>query len=717
VLGPGFVERDRAARLFLFRGDMHAEWLAYGSDTKRIVRAFVGGVNAYIELTRRRPELLPFEFERLDYAPALWTPETVVRIRSHGLLWNATREASRARFVRDHGLAALALRDTLQPAHEVEVPEGLDLTAFPDGALDVYHLAKSRVAIERGPDGALVLAARAEPADATRSGSNNWALAPARSATGRPLLANDPHRALSVPSLRYIAHLSAPGLDVIGAGEPALPGISIGHNRRIAFGLTIFFIDQEDLYVYETRPDAPREYRYRGRWEPMTVLRERIPVRGMPPAEISLEYTRHGPVLYRDPDRRIAVALRAAWLEPGMAPYLASLGTMRAQSWDGFLAAMNRWGLPPENMVYADVEGNIGWKPGGLAPIRPNWDGLLPVPGDGRYEWAGFRDMDELPVESNPERGWVATANQMNLPEGYPHGVGFEWIMPYRFERIREVLRARKRFTLEDMVALQTDTRSVTARRVVALLAGLQSDAPDVQRALALLRGWNAALDRSSGAAALYEIWFHRHLVPAAMAAWVDDAETLEALLDEDDLYDVFEGGSTEVWISRLEDPRSWRGEKPLEGRRHVLLSSLAAAVRETERRLGSDWDAWRWGRLHQARVRHPLSALLDGRERAGVDVGPAPRGGSGATVNSTAYSLRDFVQRYGASYRMVLDVGDWDASVAMNSPGQSGDPASPHYRDLFEAWARDETVPLVFGRERVEAVAAQRIVLRPASP
>jgi penicillin amidase len=305
----------------------------------------------------------------------------------------------------------------------------------------------------------------------------------------------------------------------------------------------------------------------------------------------------------------------------------------------------------------------------------------------------------------------------MNLPEGYPHGLGFEWIMPYRYQRIREVLDSRKRFTLDDMVALQMDTRSVTARRVVSLLAGLRSDEPEVQKALALLGGWNGSLDRSSGPAALYEIWFHRHLVPAAMAHWMSDEKTRAALLDEDELYDVFEGGSAEVWISRLEDPRSWQGAKPREERRQVLLASLGAAIAETERLLGSDWDAWAWGRLHQARLEHPLSTLLDARERAEVDVGPAPRGGSGATVNSTAYSLQDFVQRYGASYRMVLDVGDWDRSVAMNSPGQSGDPSSPHYRDLFDPWSRDETFPLLFSRERVEAVATHRIVLRPAPP
>ena len=715
VLGPAFAEKDGAARLFLFRGDMHAEWLAYGSDTKRIVSAFVEGINAYIELTRRDPGLLPFEFELLDYAPALWTPETVVRIRSHGLLWNAVSEDSRARFIRDHGADALRFRERLQPPHELEVPAGLDVAAFPDAALRLYRLAKGRVRVERSPAGDLVLAAGSDAAFHGRSASNNWTVGPERSVSGRPLLANDPHRALSVPSLRYVAHLSAPGLEVIGAGEPALPGISIGHNRRIAFGLTIFYIDQEDVYVYETRPERPDEYRYRDRWEPMEIVTESIPVRGAPAVEARLAFTRHGPVVYRDPRRRQAVAVRAAWLEPGMAPYLGSLSTMRAQSFDEFLAAMNRWGLPPENMVYADVDGNIGWKPGGLAPIRPNWDGLLPVPGDGRYEWAGFRDMDALPVEHNPARGWIATANHMNLPSDYPHPLGFEWILPYRYERIREVLDPGQGSTLDDMLALQLDYRSVSAGRVVALLEGLDSPDPDVVRALGLLRDWDRSLEPTSAPAALYEVWFHRHLVPEVMAHQIDTEPTRKAVLDEDELYDMFEGSSVEVWISLLEDLAAWRGPAPRAARSSVLVASLVAAGEETEDLLGEDWEEWSWGRLHTAQLRHPLSALLEEDARSRVDVGPAPRGGTGDTVNSTGYLLADFVQRWGASFRMVVDVGAWDESVAMNTPGQSGDPESRHYRDLFESWAADETFPLVFGRDRVEAVAEQRIVLRPA--
>jgi len=716
VFGPSFVEKDRAARLFLFRGDMRAEWLSYGADSREIVSAFVEGVNAYIQLCVKNPALLPEEFKQLDYTPALWTPETVVRIRSHGVLNNALSEVSRAKFIRNHGKDALRFREFFQPAHELEIPDGLDLSTIPDDVLEVYELARSGVSFDRNADGELVLAVSETPDSGTPSGSNNWVIAPSRSATGRPILANDPHRAISLPSLRYIAHLSAPGLDVIGAGEPAIPGISIGHNGRVAFGLTIFYIDQEDLYVYKTRPEKPDAYGYRDDWAPMEVISECISVRGAPAVEVELRFTRHGPVVYEDPERQLAIAVRAAWLEPGMSPYLGSVSTMRAQSWGEFLAAMKRWGLPGENMIYADVDGNIGWKPGGLAPIRPNWDGLLPVPGDGRYEWAGFRPSDELPVEHNPKRGWIATANQMSLPADYPHAIGFEWVLPYRYERIREVLQGEHRFALEDMAKLQVDYRSTSARRVVALLEGLSSPNPRIQKALRMLRSWTGSLDADSAAGALYEIWFRRHLTRAVMTHWVDDESTLQAVLDEDELWDVFEGSSVEIWISRLEQPEAWCGPDPLETRNGSLLSSLAAAIDEAVRLLGDDWENWSWGRLHKVELRHPLSTVSDSAQRAKLDVEPVPRGGSGDTVNSTWYELGDFVQQYGASFRMVVDVGKWDDSVAINTPGQSGDPSSPHYRDLFERWAKDETFPLLYSRERIEAVAEHRILLKPSA-
>src|SRR5215213_7842965 len=343
IFGPRFVEKDRAARLFLYRGEMHSEWLAYGPDTRRVATAFVAGINEYVRLARGDPSLLPEEFSLMDYLPSFWSPEDVARIRSHGVYQNLASEVERALVLRDFGPEVEGLRKPLEPSRDISVPDGLDLSLIPTDVLRVYELATEPVEFTG------VQHLRATGLE----GSNNRAISPERTSTGRPILANDPHRAQSVPSLRYAVHLSAPGMDVIGAGEPALPGVSIGHNGKIAFGLTIFSIDQEDLYVYETNPNNPSEYRYGDCWEPMEVEMQGIPVRGQEPVEVELKFTRHGPVIHEDREKGVAFAVRAAWLEHGMAPYLGSMEYMRAQSWDQFLAALNRWGAPGENQVYA----------------------------------------------------------------------------------------------------------------------------------------------------------------------------------------------------------------------------------------------------------------------------------------------------------------------------------------------------------------------------
>ncbi|MEE2778856.1 MAG: penicillin acylase family protein [Acidobacteriota bacterium] len=696
VFGGEYVEQDRAARLFLYRGSMQREWLAYASDTKRIATAFSEGINAYIELTELRPELLPPEFEALDYRPQRWSPDAVARIRSHGLLRNARQEVTRGLFLEKFGPEALAVRDHYEPAHELQTQAGVDPGLIREEWLDTYRLATRGVTFSKGDQ----LARMPSPGDevSISEGSNNWSIAGTRTASGRPLLANDPHRTLAVPSLRYIVHLSAPGLHVIGAGEPALPGVSIGHNDGIAFGLTVFSIDQEDLYVYRTREGAGLEYRYGDGWERMTEVKELIDVRGADPHTVELRFTRHGPVIFEDPANGVAVALRAAWLEPGMAPYLGSIEYMRARTWDGFLAAMNRWGLPGENQVYADVAGNIGWKPGGLAPIRPNWDGLLPVPGDGRYEWDDFYDMDQLPVEANPERGWVATANQMNLPAGYPHQMGFEWAPPHRFDRIAEVLAAEQRVTLSRALELQTDTMSLPARRAAKRLRGLEAGSEEQAAALEMLRDWTGDLAAESAPAALFEVWQRRHL-PRAL--WRE--ELRRHALGEEAIGELIRVGSPGVL--RLLDHGG-----PAAASDTALLSSLGEAWREVGELLGAP-AAWRWGSLHHSLLEHPLGSILDALGVDG-DVGPLPRGGSSETVGNTSYRSADFRQRSGASFRMILDVGAWDRSLAMNSPGQSGDPRSPHYRDLFEPWARDEAFPLLFSRPEVERETVRRLRL-----
>ncbi|MGW5867783.1 penicillin acylase family protein [Streptomyces sp. NPDC055239] len=708
VLGERYAEHDRAARLFLYRGDMAEEWRAYGDDAERVTTAFVDGINAYVALCRTDADQLPPEFALLKYEPAYWHPSDVARIRSHGLQYNLRDEVARALTLREHGPEAEELRRRREPApHRLRVPEGLDLSVIPSDVLRVYDMATTPP-----------WAAGAAPRQGL-DGSNNWVIAPSRTATGRPLLANDPHRGIALPALRYLTHLSAPGIDAIGAGEPALPGISIGHNGQVAFGLTIFPIDQEDLYVYRTNPANPYEYWYQDRWEPMTHVRESIPVRGGDAVPADLWFTRHGPVIRELTDQETAFAVRAAWLGPGMAPYLGSMDYMRAADPDAFVTAMRRWGAPGENQVYASPDGTIGWRPAGRVPVRPGWDGTLPVPGDGRYEWDGFLDVEELPSVRDPAQGWFATANQLNLPPTYPNAektVTYDWYAPTRHDRITEELSAHAAWTVEDCVRLQTDYVSLPGRRVRALLAGLRGEdavaegsAPGdpLATALALLRDWDARLTVDSPAAALFEVWYRRHLRPALLARALDGVvgegqreRALARVLPVEDA-----AADARIDLELLEgDPDPG-----------LLLGTLAEAIDELSGLLGADPGGWSWGALHHAHPHHPIAALLDGPAPEWASVGPVPRGGSGDTVGAAAYGP-GFRQTAGATFRIVVDVGSWDDSVAMNSPGQSGVPGSPHYDDLFASWAADGSFPLLYSRDAVEKHTRRTITLRPSA-
>src|SRR6185312_10518445 len=402
---------------------------------------------------------------------------------------------------------------------EIKVPAGLDPCVVPADVLKDYLLATEQVSFEALAKGgrhaeASAQVKLAQALDAYQNeGSNNWVIAPSRTATGRPILANDPHRAVTAPSLRYIAHLSAPDLDIIGAGEPALPGVSFGHNRDIAWGLTIFYIDQEDLYVYDTKGDA---YRYKGGWEPMKVVHETIEVKGEAPRDVTLKFTRHGPVIDETADSGKgghAFAMRTVWNLPGSSGYFGSSRLWRAKSWTDFKGGQQAWGTPPLNLVFADTSGDIGWSAAGLTPLRPNWDGLLPVPGDGRYEWAGLMPEAKLPASHNPPEGFFATANEMNLPAGYAEPApSYEWGDRSRITRIKEVLASLPKATLADSMALQTDSHDALSRRAIALLKPLRSPDPEVQMGLDLLRAWDNDERTDSAAAALYQVWAGNHL-------------------------------------------------------------------------------------------------------------------------------------------------------------------------------------------------------------
>ncbi|TCR67379.1 penicillin acylase family protein [Bosea sp. BK604] len=695
--GGAFAEADRAARLMLYRGDMDTEWACYGPGAKSAAEAFTAGINAWIARLEANPNQLPVEFQRMGTRPARWAAEDCVRLRSHGPLFNFGRELARADVVNRFGLKGEAARKRLEPDWTLVAPEGIAAEPVPPEVRQVFALATNQPAFD----------AANTAAPETVGGSNNWAISGARTETGRPILASDPHRLLLLPALRYVSHLSAPGLDVIGAGEPGVPGIALGHNRTSAFCLTIHPADQADLYVYELHPDDPTRYRYQGEWEAMETIGETIAVAGAGERRVDLHWTRHGPVLHIDHERRRAYALRSIWSEPGSAPYMSALRYQAVESWDAFVEARSHWLTPPVNHVFANIKGEIGWIMSGFVPVRANWDGLHPVAGDGSHEWAGFMKAEAHPRIYNPASGWVATANEMNLPEGFDHAthkVGFDWCDPARYRIIAEELRQEKPHSLAGSRRLQTSFASEPARRLVALLGGLIFEG-EAEQARKLLSGWDGVLLVTSAPGLLFEIWFRNHLIEAVSEQLAPGA------FAHFDAHDVAAYDTLQV-VDLMVAPDERFGAAPCESRNVLLAQTLTAAWGEAVKRAGADPAAWRWGDLHHARFVHPLSGRL-GDET--LDTRRMAIGGSGLTPHAADYRLEDFRMTVGASFRMVLDIGEWDNSVFVNAPGQSGDPRSRHYDDHLDAWSVQDYLPLLFSRERVEAATALRIAVTPA--
>jgi penicillin G amidase len=687
ILGPSALQRDVNARALQYRGDMEAEYASYSPDAKAILTAFTDGINAYIAtLGVRGGSAMPLEFQLAGFAPDRWRPQDCLnRMAAFSMTGNARRELEAAGALTELGAAKAAKLFVFDPPVKLDPAPGVDLTGLSPELLE--NLVGSDRRIEfAGP----------------HEGSNNWTISGALTATGMPLLANDPHRVLALPSLRYMVHLVAPGWNVIGAGEPGLPGVALGHNEHIAWGFTIFGLDQQDLYVEELNPANPLEYRTESGWATMQTRREMFRVKGSGPQTVSLRFTRHGPVLWQD--RRRALALRWVGSEPGTAGYLASLAVDQARNWSEFEAAMRRWKVPSENIVYADHAGNIGEHSVGLAPIR-SWSGLLPMPGAGGYEWRGFLAASKLPHSFNPTAGFVASANQKMIPEDYPYTVGFEWEAPYRFERVRSLIEeaagARHKLTLADMESMQNDVVSLPARELQQLL---RASALQREPELGDFLQWDGALTRESAQAALYEFWLREICHRLGRRFSESHGERYQNL-------------SPQVVMALLARPDALLfGEKPVAARDALLLEAWRAAREDLSHRLGPDPHLWSWGKIHTIQFRHPLDRLAG--EREALDPAPLSRPGDGYTVDATGYDgsspHESWQQIEGASYREILDAGDWDRSLAINAPGQSGQPGSRHYDDLLPLWDSGRYFPLVYSRHAVEAATVDRLLLRP---
>lgn len=709
VSGAERFEADRIMRLLAWREGLTAEETAsYHPDSERILSAFASGINAYIN---HRGDNLPVEFKLTGLRPRPWTATTpTLRTTLTGVGGSLSGDLRLAQRVAEVGAAAATRPDT-DPYHEIFVPEGFDpglvtddvvrafsvragrgfdvplLPAFATMANEAAAALRTRVAPIRSPEAlAQRLGLHARPlqrpatapieyddtrylpapfADAPfalrdQIGSNNWVISGVLTASGMPMLANDPHRQVDNPALRYLAHLEAPGWRVIGAGEPALPGIAIGHNEHIAWGLTIVGTDQIDVFVEQLDPGDPSRVLYEGNYEPLRVETESIPVRGEEPREVTFEFSRHGPIVYKDVESGVAYAVRSFAQEPGTAPYLGSLRVDQARNCREFLDAMAGWKSPSENMICGDVDGNIAWRAAALTPNRTGptpWYGRLPVPGDGTYAWDGFRD--DLPEEYNPERGYITTANHNVQPDGFHPPLMFKYGPPYpRYERLVEMIEgggsAAGKFTIADFRRMQHDAFSPAGAAAVSLFEGWTAEDGDVEWARGQIAAWDGTFDRDSVAATLYLRW----------RSEIDN----DALDDDDD------------------SPAA---------RQALVEAGLQAALADLVERLGPERSAWRYGRLNQQNFDHPLLAAFD--------LPTVEKSGGSGTVYAN-----------GATFREVIDLSDWDAALATTSPGQSGQPGSPFYGDQIQPWADDEYFPLLFSRAAVDGAAAHRLMLLP---
>ena len=671
IFGPEAFEYDLRTRLTMFRGPWDAsEWTSYHPDAERIFTAYAEGVNAYIEQNR---ENLPIEFQLTGVEPDPWTVRTVVlrwaalgvpSVRGHAL-----HEMQLAINVARFGAEEANRRAAPDPWDDLQIPGGLNVSIITEDILEAMRAGDSDPFVQgRLPDLEVVgpyqellpqvRVAQVSGQEIPEEGSNNWVMSGARSPTGVPILANDPHRRIEMPALRYFVHLNAPGWNVMGGGEPPFVGVDAGHNERMAWGFTFAGTDMVDVYVEEVHPEDPNLVRWQDGWEPLRVIEEEIQIKGEAPRTVELKFSRHGPVFYEDSENGRAYALRSVVQEPGTAAYKGSFKLAQADSCADFFDRAMYWKIPTHSLICGDADGNIALQVTGLTPDRDGWNGRLPVPGTGEYEWRGFRS--DLPREFNPDRGYIATANNNVHPPGYEGRPVFyhssRGVETSRITRLHQILGSGEQFSVEDHQLIQHDAFSLRAAGDIPAFNGWNSEEPEVERARRMIAEWDAVLTWDSAAGAIY-------------VRWAD-----------------------------LVDPRARNPGTPSAERRAAVEEGLRATVRELTEELGPDWLEWRYGRTNQSELPHMIASVFD--------LPAVQRPGGSGTVNAN-----------GANFRRIIDLDNLDRSVGSNSPGQSAQPGSPFYGNLVDNLGNGQYFPLLFTREAVEQRASYRLTLRPAAP
>jgi len=729
IFGPGALPADRFLRHLGVRRAAQAQWAQLSASSRALLQAYADGVNDVLQTQMRAR---PPEFLMLGVQPEPWDPIdslawTIMMSWDLGGNWNTELLRLRLALV-----MPVARVNELLPPYPGDAPR----LSGTEGGLADYAAFFRSLGLDGPPapktagiEPANGLAAAwgqlpdiAPPSGVEGVGSNNWVVAGSHTTTGSPLLANDPHLKLSAPSLWYLARIVVPrvpgldaaaarGLRVAGATLPGLPLVVLGQNADIAWGFTNTGPDVQDLYLEQLDPADPKRYRTPEGWAAFDSVADVIRVKGQPDVPVTLRRTRHGPVISDagiTPDLLegaaggtpppLVLAMRWTALDPDTDPIATGLAFMQARSLDEFVAATRAWVAPMQSMVVADRAGRIGMVAPGRVPLRRadnELQGMVPAPGwEARFDWAGWVPVDETPREFDPPRGWIATANHKIVPADYPHFLTEEWVLPFRQQRIEQVLAGRARHSLDDLALLQADQRSLAVPGLLPYLQRAQSAHPLAAAAQQALAGFDGEMAAGSAAPLIYWAW-QRQL---AQGVFADDAgealwkRSLATRTFQDSLQTVLAG-----------DDARWcddQGTAEAETCAQQNSAALTRALDELQARWGDDVAAWRWGQAHQARSEHrPFSRVP---ALAGLFELRTPVGGDTFTVNVSRVGLRPdastgelFLDEHGPSLRALYDVADPGRSRVMHSTGQSGIVFSPLYRSFVQPWQQVRFVPL----------------------
>jgi len=720
LFGKDVLDQDKFLRTIGLGRAAQRDWENSDADTRWHLEKYAQGVNAFIH---SHQENLPIEFVLLGDKPADWQPvDTLVwgKVMAYDLGGNYDRELLRAALQQELGDAAMR---TLIPKYPTRgpfiIPPNVKSYATSSRSTRETFSHEEIVATNLGaPNFAKInsintfLGAMSEGL-----GSNNWVLDGTKTTTGKPLLANDPHLGIQMPSIWYLNALRCNSIsdacrfNVVGYSFPGVPGIIIGHNDRIAWGMTNLNPDIQDLYIEKINPANPNQYEYMGKWQDMQIVNEVIHVKRGQDVNLPVKITRHGPIM-SDVFEGVHAPLALQWTatRDKSALFHAVRQINIAQNWDEFRAALRDWNVPAQNFVYADVDGNIGYQMPGSIPIRAKGDGTLPVPSwTGEYEWTGYIPFDELPMAFNPSDHFVISANNQVVPNEYKYLLTQDWEAPYRAERIEELLRAKDKLSLADLQAIQGDLYSAPLVKLQKYIEPLPTDDFLTRRALDYVRAWDGRMDKDAQAAAILEATYH---------ALVNDLFANRMSANTFEMYQADTNAPRQLIDQLLDDPQNEWWDDPATPARETREDRLKQAYKDGVNFLGTLYgDAppeWRWGRIHYATFEHPFGSqkpldLL-------FNFGPVPTGGNGFTVWNAGYhpNPKNYAQRTVSSMRQLADLSNWDQSLWINATGQSGQPLDAHYSDLIYKW-RDmgyETLP--FTRAAVQAKQAQVLTLTP---